>query len=60
MKEDIALILFNTVNYHLNKVIGKTLNKVKIVMRKSSLIYVSIKESFVAKVILCLFVALYI
>ena len=29
MKEDIALILFNTVNYYLNKVIAKTLNKVK-------------------------------
>ena len=29
-------------------------------MRESSLIYVSIKESFMAKAILCLFVALYI
>ena len=29
MKEDVGLILFNTVNYYLNKVITKTLVKVK-------------------------------
>ena len=29
MKEDIGLILLNTVNYYLNKVIDKTLIKVK-------------------------------
>ena len=48
MKEDIGLILFNTVNYYLNKVIAKTLIKVKHRHEKN----VSTKERFMAKVIL--------
>ena len=30
MKENISLIVFNTVNYYLNKVIAKTLIRVKV------------------------------
>ena len=60
MKEDIGLILFNTVNYCLNKVTAKTLMKVKHRHEKTLFNLRHTKESFMAKVILCLFVALYI
>ena len=60
MTEDIGLILFNTVNHYLNKVIAKTLIKVKHRHEEKLVIYVSEKEMFMAKEILCLLVALYI
>ena len=60
MKEDTGLILLNTVNYYLNKVIDKTLIKVKHYHEKKFINLHQHKKSFMAKVILCLFVALYI
>ena len=61
MKEDISLILANTVvNYCLNKVTGKTLIKVKHRHEKTLANLRHTKKSFMGKLILCLFVALYI
>ena len=59
IKVVIGVILFNTVNYYLNKVIDKILINVKR-SHKKKLVNLSITESFMAKEILCLFVALYI
>ena len=60
MKEDVGLILFNTVNYYLNKVITKTLVKVKHRHGKKLVSLRQHKKKLYGESILCLFVALYI
>ena len=60
IKEHVGLILFDTVNYYLNKVIDNILIKVKHRQEKKPADLRQPKENFLTKVILCLFVALYI
>ena len=57
-EKDIGLILFNTVNYYLNKVVPKTLIKVKHRHEKKLVNLRQHKRKLMTKVILCFFAAL--
>ena len=58
MKEDIGLILFNTISYHLDKVVAEALIEVKHRHEKKLVNLRQHKRKLMTKVILCFFVAL--